>query len=277
MIQFFSKVLGNFLDYQTKPTVTSGNFEHTAQSSPHPVGRDSPRVVGTGTPNESMVVINDVPVLFVKEPDRVLHFSPAFGFELRQTKVGVKMLPDLAPHWEPKEEHRCSVTEAVANVMHASCTGSTKPRATPKASTSTSTSTSESKVDRRSDQVDAHPSRPAPEQATGNRSSFAAVEGRLKSLGEERFPNRKPEPGESEFYTSFAIRLHSREEPLQGEGLKDAIATSGCSIGDLISVKRLRKEKVQAFSESGAPRMKNGEPVFHYKWIWKINIIEKGA
>jgi hypothetical protein len=285
MIQpFFSRALDSFLGYQTKSNATSAQYAPAAQSVRQPAAQ-SERVVGTGAPNESMVVINDTPVLFVEEPDCVVHFTPAFGFEMRPTKVGVKMVPDLVPYWEPQETHHCSVKEAVAAVIQAGNVGKggSKARATHDANPETRVPSSSSGDDRHTDQAaqnDRHLANSAPVQSTGNkRSSHAAVTGRVKSWGEERFPNRKPEPGEAEFYTSFAMRLNSdsKEEVLQGEGLKDAITISGCGIGDLVSVKRLRKEKVQAFSATGEARMRNGEPVFHYKWIWQINIIKKGT
>jgi hypothetical protein len=279
MNQFFSNVLGMFLDYRTKPTVMSGHFEQATGSSPKPVASNAPRVVGTGASNESMVVINDTPVLFVKEPDHVVHFNPAFGFEMRPTEVGVKMLPDLVPHWEPQAQHHCSVTEAVAAVIQASSTGGVTSPAKPDAPAPSSAPKADREPNRHSDRNDVHASRFAPPQPTGKRSSFEAVTGYVKSWGEEKFPNRKPEPGEAAFYTSFAMRVEtdSKEEVLQGEGLKDAITMSGCVMGDLVSVKRLRKEKVQAFSTSGEPVIRNGEPVFHNKWIWQIHVIKKGA
>ena len=56
--------------------------------------------------------------------------------------------------------------------------------------------------------------------------------------GEEKFPDRKSKG--TRFYTSFAMRLEtvSGERTLQGEGLKDAIAESGCVAGDVVTVRR---------------------------------------
>jgi hypothetical protein len=155
--------------------------------------------------------------------------------------------------------------------------GDAKSRTVADASSPSSSPKADRQPSRQQDRDNVQPLPSAPAQATGKRSYFTAVTGRVKAWGEERFPNRKAQPGEDAFYTSFAMRIEtdSKEEVLQGEGLKDAITISGCAMGDLASVKRLRKEKVQAFSRSGEPVMKDGEPVFHDKWIWQIHVIKK--
>jgi hypothetical protein len=285
MLQFFSNVLGSFLDYQTSPKVTPATPATSAEPTVQPIEPEQ-RVVGLGAPNESMVLINDIPMLFVEEPDCVMHFEPTFGFEMRPTKLGVglKMLPDLFPHWEPKARHEdCSVKEAIAAVIKADGTLASTPvtanlAATPSSAPQADRSTAPH--DNLSQKVTSTPSTStpaAPEQSTAKRSYFAAVTGRVNSWGEEKFPNpRAAQPGESPFYKSFAMRVQTseKEEVLQGEGLKDAIATSGCVVGAKVSVKRLRKEKVQAFTDSGQPKMKDGQPVFHDKWVWQINVIK---
>lgn len=285
MLQFFSNVLGSFLDYQSSPKVTPVAATPSEPSPMQPVELEQ-RVVGRGEPNESMVVINDIPMLFVEEPDCVVHFAPTFGFEMRPTKLGVglKMLPDLLPHWEPKARHEdCSVKEAIEAVIKSGGTVASKPRAAAAAAAPLSASEADRPMARNdnsspkvtSEQPPVAPA--APEQSTAKRSYLAAVSGRVNSWGEEKFPNpRAAQAGESPFYRSFAMRIDTgvKEEVLQGEGLKDAIANSGCIVGAEVSVKRLRKEKVQAFTDSGQPKMKDGQPVLHDKWIWQINVIK---
>jgi len=103
--------------------------------------------------------------------------------------------------------------------------------------------------------------------------SRATYHGRIKSWGEERFPDRK-RPGKS--YKNFALKLEmaSGMETLQGEGLKDAISEAGCKLGDAVEVKRLRKIKVPAFDEkSGDPVLdENGNQKVHDKWLWSISV-----
>jgi hypothetical protein len=284
MLQFFSNVLGNFLDYQTNPKVSPVAPESSAPATARTVEPEQ-RIVGRGAGNESMVVINDVPMLFVEEPDCVMHFEPTFGFEMRATRLGVglKMLPDLFPHWEPKARHEdCSVKDAIAAVIKSGGTVATTPRAVNDVAPPSSGPQPDHTVthnDNSSPKATSEQSPPTPDArdpSTAKRSFLAAVTGRVNSWGEEKFPRRKPQAGESPFYTSFAMRIHTiqKEEILQGEGLKDAIANSGCVVGAQVSVKRLRKEKVQAFTESGQPKMKDGQPVFYDKWIWQINVIK---
>jgi hypothetical protein len=105
---------------------------------------------------------------------------------------------------------------------------------------------------------------------TSSRSSV--VEGRITGWGEETFPNRRPGK-QSRTYRSFALRLDAREgeRVLQGEGLKEAISDCGCCVGDVVTVKRLRKIKVPAFrKEDGEPIFKNGQQVMWDKWLWSI-------
>ncbi|MFP4854261.1 hypothetical protein [Paraburkholderia sp. BR14264] len=60
------------------------------------------------------------------------------------------------------------------------------------------------------------------------------------------------------------------ERTLQGEGLKDAIAECHCVVGDVVSVRRLRKTKVPAFRSDGSPVMVEGKQVMWDKWLWSI-------
>jgi hypothetical protein len=97
----------------------------------------------------------------------------------------------------------------------------------------------------------------------------STVIGRIASWGEEKFPDRK-KPGR--FYKSFAIHIDttSGERTLQGEGLKEAIAECRCVVGDVVSVRRLRKIKVPAIRADGSALVKDGKPVMWDKWLWSI-------
>ena len=102
-------------------------------------------------------------------------------------------------------------------------------------------------------------------------SNGAAYRGKITFWGEAEFPDRK-RIGRS--YQSFALKLEmaTGTETLQGEGLKDAIAESGCQLGDWVEVRRLEKVKVQAFhGRSGEPKLDDyGQPILWDKWLWSI-------
>ncbi|MCP3712271.1 hypothetical protein M3I54_35920 [Paraburkholderia sp. CNPSo 3274] len=112
--------------------------------------------------------------------------------------------------------------------------------------------------------------RAAREHVERGDDSRAATTGKVLGWGEEKFPNRRPTG--KPFYTSFAMHIETAmgERTLQGEGLKDAIAQSGCRVGDSVSVRRLEKIKVPAFTDGGRPIMKNGQQVLWDKWLWSI-------
>jgi hypothetical protein len=71
--------------------------------------------------------------------------------------------------------------------------------------------------------------------------------------------------------TQSPIDTVAGERTLQGEGLKEAIAESGCMVGDYVSVRRLRKIKVPAIRRDGSPKIVDGKQVMWDKWLWSIS------
>lgn len=233
-----------------------------------------PQVIGQGAANETHITIDGIPNLFVDEGDCVVQFVPAFDEAVKETPFGIKVLPELDPHWVEAATHRCNLREALSQAIR----GASQKTATPTATPASLSREGHSVVERLQEPLDdvghggdmtAPARRPAASGDTG--PGVDAVTGRITAWGEEKFPRRKP--GGPRFYTSFAIRLqtHSAERVLQGEGLKDAISGSGCQVGDVVSVRRLRKIKVQAFNHDGTARMKDGKPVLWDKWLWSIS------
>jgi hypothetical protein len=238
-------------------------------SPPTPVPPQQPTVIGQGASNESRITILGVPNLFVDEGDRIVQFQPAFDEHTEETTFGLKILPDLVPHWAQTRIHRCGIKDAIAAAIRvagqpptAAVPANAEPCAQP--------------VSDRDDDDQAMPESSRTGRATraqpGNTFNSSIVAGRITSWGEEKFPRRK-ETG-PRFYTSFAMHLDTAtgERVLQGEGLKDAIAVARCEVGDIVSVRRLQKIKVQAFDEkTGQPKMHDGKPVFWDKWLWSIS------
>ena len=74
-----------------------------------PTAQVAPIPVGTGASNERHLTIAGEPVLFRDEGDVVVQFKPAFDYDLRETTVGMKLIPALTPHWEVVREFSCSV------------------------------------------------------------------------------------------------------------------------------------------------------------------------
>jgi len=240
----------------------------TVHAEPAPA---QPRRVGEGAPNETFVSIEDVPNLFVDEGDCIVQFIPAFEEGARDTPFGTKILPELAPHWSVVREHASPLKDAISTAI--------RSRSTPPVALATaSVEPAFPQATGHSDPVRREPGEPdvpkaprTPRESTAHRGDMlAATHGKVVSWGEEKFPNRK-RTGKP-FYTSFALHIHTAlgEQVLQGEGLKDAIAESHCKVGDVVSVRRLRKVKVPAFTDSGRPIMKDGEQVLWDKWLWSI-------
>ncbi|HDR9240117.1 hypothetical protein [Burkholderia vietnamiensis] len=250
---------------------------------PPPSPRQAERTVGTGAANETFVTIDGIAHLFVDEGDCVVEFVPAFDDAPGDTIFGTKILPALAPHWAMVLEYPVPLKDAIATAI--------RRASVPASPTLGETSTSAAAEQRPAQPVDesrsasAHDddesgpsltrqssraSSPRGGHETSSRSSV--VEGRITGWGEETFPNRRPGK-QSRTYRSFALRLDARdgEQVLQGEGLKEAINDCGCRVGDVVTVKRLRKIKVPAFrKEDGEPIFKNGQQVMWDKWLWSI-------
>lgn len=232
----------------------------------------SPRHVGLGAPNETIINIDCIPHLFVDEGDCVVQFCPAFEEAPRDTRFGTKILPDLVPHWSVVQQHTVPLRDAIAMAIRAKGAPLKRPVAHESRADVLCAAPEPELVERNA----VHPtaqrnehSRPTRNNARGDQ---AATTGRIVSWGEEDFPNRRPTG--KRFYTSFAMHVETAlgEQVLQGEGLKDAIAESRCQVGDHVTVRRLRKVKVAAFHESGEPVLKHGKPVYWDKWLWSITL-----
>lgn len=228
-----------------------------------------PVTVGAGGKNETQMTISGEPHLFRDEGDRVAHFVAQFEARVTETPFGPKLLPDLVPHWSLKAVHEGQkVTQVVAQVIQ----GRTQPSPSQQEPTR-GTAAPKRAVSEATDEAPIEPDAQARRTRSPESRSRATYHGRIKSWGEERFPDRK-RPGKT--YKSFALKLEAASgmETLQGEGLKDAISEAGCKLGDAVEVKRLRKIKVPAFDEkSGDPVLdENGNQKVYDKWLWSISV-----
>ncbi|PCE30273.1 hypothetical protein [Burkholderia ubonensis] len=247
-----------------------------------PASGSGERTVGTGASNETFVTIDGIAHLFVDEGDCVVEFAPAFDDAPGDTMFGTKILPALAPHWALVNEHAVPLKDAIATAIRresvpasaapggTSASADSDPR--PPQPSDAPQSTSDEEGERRRSSPTGESSR-SWNQRGGSDDAWrsSAVEGRITGWGEETFPDRRQ--GKSRTYRSFALRLETRggEQVLQGEGLKEAINDCGCRVGDIVTVKRLRKIKVPAFrKDDGSPIHKNGQQVMWDKWLWSI-------
>lgn len=245
----------------------------SATVSPKP---DGLRVIGQGDANETHISIGGVPHLFVDEGGCIVQFVPAFDELITNTPFGPKVLPELAPHWAKQKEHRCTLKDAIAASIRSA--GNAVPASSARSAAQNPTQFSaqnSAAADMDAAASDDPPSgRPTRRSGSGSRTDAIAmgVAGTITGWGEERFPNRRPD-AKSAFYKSFAMRLETLEgeRVLQGEGLKDAISESGCKVGDVVTVRKLRKIKVPAFHKSGEPKIVNGQQLMWDKWLWSIN------
>lgn len=246
-------------------------------ASPSPKTDAAPLVVGRGAPNERHVMIAGEARLFRDEGDVVVQFHPAFDFDLRETPVGMKLIPSLEPHWAVLCEYQSSLTEAIASAIRTS-----RPHGSGEVVTADAPSSSNHPVQR------THSSRarsevpmvienhvPALESAVKApppaRRTERARYGVVKEWGEKTFPDGK-RPGKT--YESFCLTLEHRGEThiLQGEGLRDAIAETHCRIGDRVEVRRLGKTKVPAVDSQGHPKLDaTGAQILWDKWLWSIS------
>ncbi|WP_176091249.1 hypothetical protein [Burkholderia ambifaria] len=250
---------------------------------PPPSFRQAERTVGTGASNETFVTIDGVAHLFVDEGDCVVEFVPAFDDAPGDTMFGTKILPALAPHWAMVHEHPVPLKDAIAAAIRRAslpaspALGTTPTFAAAKQRPAQSADQPRSASGHDDDETRASTTRQSsrvssPRGGTDASSRSSVVEGRITGWGEETFPDRRPGK-QSRTYRSFALRLDTRdgERTLQGEGLKEAINECGCRVGDVVTVKRLRKIKVPAFrKEDGEPILKNGQHVMWDKWLWSI-------
>lgn len=241
------------------PAAPNAQPAHFDRSSP------STHVVGQGAMNETVVTIGDIPHLFVDEGDYVVQFSPAFDDHAEETEFGMKILPDLAPHWSQRALHRCPLKEAIAAAIRQN--GKPAPAGPLPQSIAIDRGARDSSggSDETFEPEATAPTRPR----RAHNVDAANVVGRIASWGEEPFPDRK-KPGR--FYKSFAMHIETSDgdRTLQGEGLKEAIAECRCLVGDVVSVRRTGKVKVPAIRTDGTPILKDGKPVMWDKWLWAI-------
>jgi len=253
--------------------LSSGTPTHRAATSvaPGPVKSDAhtaPIIVGNGASNERHVTIAGEPVLFRDEGDVVVQFKPAFDYDLRETTVGMKLIPELTPHWAMVREFSCSVTEAIATAIKES-SGPSRHRSQDSREQSAPVS---AHVAPRAEAIEKGLSHVEDVQSTEvqTRRSERPRFGTIKEWGEKSFPDGK-RPGKT--YESFCLTLTHRGEThvLQGEGLRDAIADANCTIGNSVEVKRLGKIKVPAVDKRGRPKFDaQGAQVLWDKWQWSI-------
>ena len=257
----------------SSPSATAAHA-HTAApaaTSPTPAPADTQastsHVVGQGASNETIVTIGDIPHLFVDEGDHIVQFSPAFDDHAEETEFGLKIVPDLVPHWSQRTVHRCALKDAVAVAIRQNGDPlSASPLPQGKGPGNDANRASSDGVEETFE-----PEAIAPGRSRRTHNADASnVIGRIVSWGEEKFPDRK-RPGRH--YTSFAMHVDtsSGERTLQGEGLKDAIAESRCVVGDVVSVRRTGKVKVPAIRADGSAIVKDGKPVLWDKWLWSIS------
>ncbi|REG45419.1 hypothetical protein B0G80_9014 [Paraburkholderia sp. BL6669N2] len=250
---------------QSSPESAMSPMTSTAAAAPD--NGTAASVVGQGAGNETVVTIGDTPHLFVNEGDHIVQFTPAFDDHTEETEFGMKIVPDLEPHWSRVAVHRCPLKIAIATAIRQGNNAVVSPavKATPEVSGNGSQSLLPETEEERFDAGDVSPVRRRREQSV----DASTVVGRIVSWGEEKFPDRK-KPGR--LYKSFAIHIDttSGERTLQGEGLKEAIAECRCVVGDVVSVRRLRKIKVPAIRADGSAMVKDGKPVMWDKWLWSI-------
>ncbi|CAB3805076.1 hypothetical protein LMG28688_06104 [Paraburkholderia caffeinitolerans] len=253
--------------FPSRSAVTQASHVPPATAAPseaQPIAQ--PREIGTGAPNETFVTIGGVLHLFVDEGDCVAQFKPAFEETPCETRFGTKILPELAPYWSLLREHRAPLKEAIATAIR----GNVGLTAAPPVQRDAAVPVAQEFQGEDETQHLPVRRRAAREHVQRGDDIRAATTGKVLGWGEEKFPNRKPTG--RPFYTSFAMHIETAmgERTLQGEGLKDAIAQSGCRVGDSVSVRRLEKIKVPAFTDGGKPVMKNGQQVLWDKWLWSI-------
>ncbi|MDR5762995.1 hypothetical protein [Caballeronia sp. LZ035] len=229
----------------------------------------APIVVGQGARNERHINVAGQAMLFRDEGGVVVQFLPAFDFELKQTAVGMKLMPSLAPHWEVLREHTGTMTDAIAAAIREaqpleSGGGTASPAPTRSKPAPRQLRQGEDAI------VDAVVSVPAAQPSESPRRTERPRYGVLKEWGEKEFPDGK-RPGKT--YESFCITLQDRggTDVVQGEGLRDAIAEANCRVGDRVEVRRVGKTKVPAVDKRGRPKLDaSGAQVLWDKWLWSI-------
>ncbi|CAN7808449.1 hypothetical protein LJR267_010969 [Paraburkholderia hospita] len=229
----------------------------------------APVVVGQGGRNERQVVIAGEARLFRDEGDVVVQFRPAFDYQLRDTPVGMKLVPSLEPHWAVVDEHPGPLRDAIAAAIKAAASPVAREREAaeaerPRAPVQVKPATTPVVIE------NAAPALVSSAKASGPHRTERPHYGVIAEWGEREFPDGK-RPGKT--YESFCLTLESRGQTrlLQGEGLRDAIAETHCRIGDRVEVRRLGKTKVPAVNSRGEPILDGtGAQVLWDKWLWSI-------
>jgi hypothetical protein len=257
-----------------------GLFGIAPQAQPRSEARTSaqpsPVTVGQGAGNERHVKVAGQAMLFRDEVGVVVQFLPAFDFELKQTAVGMKLIPSLAPHWEVRREYTGTLTDAIATAIR-----DAQPPESGADSAFIARKPSEpsprqlrNRSDAVVDAVVSAPGSPLSKTYSWVPKRAERTErpryGELKEWGEKEFPDGK-RPGKT--YESFCITLQHRRgtDVVQGEGLRDAIAEANCRVGDHVEVRRVGKTTVPAVDKRGRPKLDaSGAQVLWDKWLWSI-------
>ena len=245
-----------------------GGIFGVGENEPSTPAAPTPIVVGQGGCNERQVVIAGEARLFRDEGDVVVQFRPAFDYELRDTPIGMKLVPSLEPHWAVVSEHQGSLRDAIATAIRdAASPFAAEPEARqtqPRARSPVTSGTATTVIDNEA------PALASPAKAPAARRTERSHYGVVKEWGEREFPDGK-RPGKT--YESFCLMLEHRGETrlLQGEGLRDAIAEAHCRIGERVEVRRLGKTKVPAVDKRGQPKLDAfGAQILWDKWLWSI-------
>jgi len=229
----------------------------------------APVVVGQGDSNERQVMIAGEARLFRDEGDVVVQFRPAFDYQLRDTPVGMKLVPSLEPHWAVVDEHPGPLRDAIDAAIMAA----TMPVAREREDAESQTSRTRAQVKPACAPVvieNAPQALASPTKAPSTNRTERSHYGVITEWGDREFPDGK-RPGKT--YESFCLTLEHRGQTrlLQGEGLRDAIAETQCRLGDRVEVRRLGKTKVPAVNARGEPiRDGTGAQVLWDKWLWSI-------
>ncbi|PRE01320.1 hypothetical protein [Burkholderia multivorans] len=190
---FITRVLANAFPGEAR--------KRTEPSSPAACTPDRERVVGKGASNETHVTIDGIPHLFVDEGDCIVEFEPAFDDHTGDTMFGLKILPDLEPHWAMRAEHRSALKDAIATAIRRAGGVQMPSGANVSSAEDAQMEVAPAEESARPRDWSRRPARARRDESTKS----AAVVGRITWWGEDEFPDRRSNG--SRFYKSFAIRL----------------------------------------------------------------------
>ena len=99
--------------------------------------------------------------------------------------------------------------------------------------------------------------------------------GTLIFMGDKDFPDLN-KPGKTYQNFSITVKTGYGEKPLQGEGLRDALAECHAKINDKIKVQRLDQIEVQCIDKRSQKPIFNddGTPKMGKKWQWAITVLD---